>query len=151
MFSKIAVLKVTNSNIEGNFTKSELLHIYLSSILTADFRSLIFYSTPWWWILLDGTIDCHDHFQHVTNHCHWSCHCHNHNGICYCCFHDDQLLFPEVHYHINYTWNIIFIFGQMILTVLGDISPSNHFILNKLFFNRLFLNASSFCRPSRSF
>ena len=32
----------------------------------------------------------------------------NHNG--FRCLHYDQLLLPEVYYHINYTWNIIFIF-----------------------------------------
>ena len=40
----------------------------------------------------------------------WSCHPHNHNGICHRCRHDDQFLFSEVYHHINYTLNIIFIF-----------------------------------------
>ena len=43
-------------------------------------------------------------------HCHWIGDCHNHIGIRHHFLHDDQVLFPELYYHSNYTWNIIFIF-----------------------------------------
>ena len=45
----------------------------------------------------------------AKNHCHWSCHPHNHNGIRHHCLHD-HLLFPELYHHGNCTRNITFIF-----------------------------------------
>ena len=53
---------------------------------------------------MDGLVDCHHRYWHLirTNHCHWNCHRHNHNGIRHHYLHDGQLLFPELCHHSNY-------------------------------------------------